>query len=715
MKIRSKLTVLLIAVTLLPLISILISTGLSIHRLSQKIFNGIGQTQSRMVVDDLGAFLANYRETIQLSADSLRLAVQVQANEIEKRLAQSTTDESLLLQDTLYGATADVVEGNDLMAPMAYEHPVNFSGQELALASIAQMEVIREDLLRLQSMTEVYQHLYSLNRSRTLWHYTALDNGFYASYPAGLALPAAENYDPRNRPWYVQAIEAINNPDQGDGVFSIHIDSVTRSLVLTISKAVFRADGKLAGVTAIDLPMKDIFKGITLPAALNVDIELILASLQPEQAGQPAQLLALMQTEMGQMPSSWQLPVKLPRLESQDHAAYRNMVEAIENGQPGQEVMEYQGQECIWVHSQSLDETTVLLLLVPTESIQRLAEHARETIAEEARRQVSRGAGVALLLIVIAIFLATVCSHRFTAPIHHVVHAAKALSDGDYDARASVRTGDELEELAATFNEVGPKLQLHEKTQQSLMLAGEIQQNLLPQKPPVMRRFDIAASCQYCEDTGGDYYDFIPLEHNKQPQVGIVLGDVTGHGVGAALLMASAKSILRNVSLHFQGHLSPVMEAFNDQLAENTGDDKFITLFFGVLNDSEGTLNWASGGHDPALWYRLKQDRFEELPNTGALMGYMAGMEYTQAGPVHTQPGDILLIGTDGIWEARNPAGDMYGKERLQDCIRTHAHGSAETIAVNVVQSVNDFIATGQTEDDITLIAIKARPTGIEG
>ena len=152
----------------------------------------------------------------------------------------------------------------------------------------------------------------------------------------------------------------------------------------------------------------------------------------------------------------------------------------------------------------------------------------------------------------------------------------------------------------------------------------------------------------------------------------------------------------------------PLMVEFNNQLSEATGDDKFITLFYGVLDDEKQSMFWASGGHDPAIWYHQKEDTFEELPNTGMLMGVFKDMAYEQAGPIVFETGDILIVGTDGIWEAQNPEGESYGKDRLRNLIKRHAKNSANHIASSIVSSVELFTVPDRPTDDVTLIVVKA-------
>ncbi|KKK97063.1 hypothetical protein LCGC14_2656500, partial [marine sediment metagenome] len=133
----------------------------------------------------------------------------------------------------------------------------------------------------------------------------------------------------------------------------------------------------------------------------------------------------------------------------------------------------------------------------------------------------------------------------------------------------------------------------------------------------------------------------------------------------------------------------------------------FMTLFYGVLDAESRTLQWVSGGHDPALWLRQASGRIDELPNTGMVLGVLADATFDQDGPVTLDAGDVVLIGTDGIWEAANPADEMFGKQRLKDVLARCADMPAADIHAAVVAAVTDFRAAAPQKDDITLVVIK--------
>jgi sigma-B regulation protein RsbU (phosphoserine phosphatase) len=239
-------------------------------------------------------------------------------------------------------------------------------------------------------------------------------------------------------------------------------------------------------------------------------------------------------------------------------------------------------------------------------------------------------------------------------------------------------------------------------------LARAIQQNLLPGTAPKLEGFELAGNCKYCDETGGDYYDFIELSEIGQGIAGIALGDVTGHGIGAALLMATARSILRSNAQHYRTDLIKLFEVLNRHIESDTDYDKFITLFYGILDANQKSLVWVSGGHDPALWYHKDSGKIEELPNTGMAVGIMENASFEQSGPVFLKAGDVVVVGTDGIWEAQNEDGVMFGKDRLRNIIIRESEKPANEICSRIIDNVTDFSSPRPQLDDITLVVIKS-------
>jgi sigma-B regulation protein RsbU (phosphoserine phosphatase) len=171
--------------------------------------------------------------------------------------------------------------------------------------------------------------------------------------------------------------------------------------------------------------------------------------------------------------------------------------------------------------------------------------------------------------------------------------------------------------------------------------------------------------------------------------------------------MAAVRSSLRTNIRHRGTDLTTLFREVNRDLVRDTGEDKFVTLFYGILDDADHSLTWASGGHDPALWRHADTGEIEELPNTGMLMGIFEDVAFEQADPVHLHSGDVAVIGTDGIWEARGPDGSLFGKERLYKILR-ETRGSAQETCAAIVAAVTGFCGPVPQQDDITLIVVQA-------
>lgn len=241
----------------------------------------------------------------------------------------------------------------------------------------------------------------------------------------------------------------------------------------------------------------------------------------------------------------------------------------------------------------------------------------------------------------------------------------------------------------------------------ALTLAGEVQKSLLPQETPLIKGLDVAGRNISCDEIGGDYYDFLWRGDPGNSPFSIVVGDISGHGVDSALLMTTARAFLR-MRASQPGSLAEIISAMNHHLAEDVLETgRFMTLFFLSIDTNRRLLTWVRAGHDPALLYNPRKDRFEELLGTGIALGVRDEVLYEEQQRQGLADGQILAIGTDGIWEATNRSGEMFGKERFKAIIRKNSQATASEILASVYRALEKFTAGCRREDDITLVVVR--------
>jgi sigma-B regulation protein RsbU (phosphoserine phosphatase) len=270
-----------------------------------------------------------------------------------------------------------------------------------------------------------------------------------------------------------------------------------------------------------------------------------------------------------------------------------------------------------------------------------------------------------------------------------------------------VFSNDEIGYTGDAINEMTKGLIERERMQQSLNLAKEVQQNLLPKSNLKVNGFDIAGKSVYCDETGGDYYDFISIEDTDQQKIGVAIGDVSGHGISSALLMATVRSSLRQRA-SLPGSTAKIISDVNRQLVKDVEDSgQFMTMFFLVLDTATRQLEWVRAGHDPAMHYDPGSDSFNELSGSGIALGVDAEWIYEDNKKADFSKGQIIFLSTDGVWEVRNKKGEMLGKEPILNAIRQNASSDATQIIDSIFDLLDKFIGEVKIEDDITSVVIK--------
>jgi serine phosphatase RsbU (regulator of sigma subunit)/predicted ester cyclase len=239
-----------------------------------------------------------------------------------------------------------------------------------------------------------------------------------------------------------------------------------------------------------------------------------------------------------------------------------------------------------------------------------------------------------------------------------------------------------------------------ERAEQELQVARSIQQASLPKEVPQLEGWHIAPFYRPAREVGGDFYDFFGLEDGR---LGIVVGDATGHGVPAALVMASARSMLRAVA---QASNSPgdALRRVNDPLATDIPPNMFVTCFYAILDPRSGSLTYANAGHD--LPYLHRDGDFEELRARGMPLGLMPDMVYEEKETI-LQGGEAALFYSDGLVEAHDPKGEMFGFPRLRRLVAEHDE-EERTLGEFCMEELYTFVGEDwKQEDDITLLTLR--------
>jgi phosphoserine phosphatase RsbU/P len=240
------------------------------------------------------------------------------------------------------------------------------------------------------------------------------------------------------------------------------------------------------------------------------------------------------------------------------------------------------------------------------------------------------------------------------------------------------------------------------RMEEELKVASEIQMRLQPVAPPKIAGWDMTGVSFPCREIGGDYYDFIQCKND--PCLTVAVGDVSGKGTGAALLMSSLHAAVR-AQAQTRRSISEVMAEINEYIYENSPSNKFLTLFYGTINPQTGELKYSNGGHNPPMLVRTSGEVLQ-LDKGGLPVGMMKGMPYQEASGFFN-PGDVLVIYSDGITESVNEKDEEFGEERLVEVVKHNLNRSASGIRDRIDEALSRFVGTMAPVDDMTLMIIK--------
>jgi sigma-B regulation protein RsbU (phosphoserine phosphatase) len=655
MRYRWKLLILLLAISVVPIIVSNTITVRAVSRFGDKISSQMrenliasAEKRLRFLVDSYSSWLWQGRERIEM-------ALIFQAREVERRLAKDSPLPSKVYFAEDFDKERDLPH-DVIQSPLHFRFlaedkmellKVSYLAQVFKLAPGVKKDEVTADIARLSAMTPIYKALFKRLQGNVSWHYTSLENGLHSAYPGHGAIP--KGLDPRKQPWYRNAVEMRRHATLWSEAY---VDPETRQIMLAATMPVKRPNGEIAGVTALVLPINNLFEGKLLFRNIPPETSyfMISSDTMPKTSKRGARIVTTNEhTEMKYR--GWHARAKTYWLISSNDKQIQAMLDDFEAD--------------LWVYG-PVSVRSGLVLITPYEEILKPAQQTEGYIQALIDKLVGWMRYGLLVIVLLVVVLAFSFSRTVTKPIQALADGARGLAKGQFDAQVDIRSRDEFGDVGHVFNSVG-----------------------------------------YCDETGGDYYDFLDVGELERGKTGVVVGDVSGHGIPSALLMATARASLRQRS-SLPGSMARIVSDLNIQLTRDVEESgQFMTLFYLTIDAAKQNVQWVRAGHDPAILYDPATDSFEDLRGPGVALGVDEYWQYSENMKTGLAEGQIIVLGTDGIWEAHNPKGEMFGKDRLNDVIRRNSTVSAKKIVDAIIDTLQRFQKDQEPEDDVTLVVIK--------
>jgi sigma-B regulation protein RsbU (phosphoserine phosphatase) len=701
MKLRWKYFIVLLMVSLVPLATVTWISQKASGKLGESISAQARQTLTEKVSREMVFATENYARITRRAKSSLEFALQVLAKEAERTLllpspvppkiyfADDFDDSKAAPKDLAPSLTHMKLSKDGQLSPkpVSYHHP-NF----LVAPGVARKDV-KTDIDRFTRLIPALKNIAREFGGELFWIYASLESSVHISYPGHGGYP--KDYDPRVRPWYTRAKK------KGSILWGPPIvDATTKQLTFTVSAPFFKPDGSLAGVAAIDVLIQHVLLESEISSQWSESMRSFLVGSEDIRASGEKKLWILSQKKNAVIVRDPNTGLLLP----EENSEFHELIRYSRSKKSGYIDMPYQGVDSFWAFATIFPDLH-FVIVVPKSVVMDLPENIAEMFISYTQAQAAISGTAVVLALVFVSCIAFFTSRASTRHVMSIVGAFRRLAQGDFSVRLNFRLKDERNLMITTFNEIVPKLEEHLRMSTALGLAQEVQQSLLPKDDPTLQGFDISGSSVYCDETGGDYYDFIDID---QDRLAVVVGDVSGHGVSSALLMATARALIM-LRASMPGQAAGIINDVNKHLSQDSHQTgNFMTFFYCELSWAERKVCWVRAGHDPALLYDSDTGEFDELKGHGLALGVDYTFEYEEF--IRTlAPGQIVLIGTDGIWEMPNESGEIFGKDRLKEIIQTNASLTAKEIIAAIYDALNKYRDTKQPEDDITMVVIKVQ------
>ncbi|MGD9135750.1 MAG: SpoIIE family protein phosphatase [Desulfobacterales bacterium] len=706
MKLRWKFFIILFIFSLIPLLSVTVISQRGTRRLGRVISADLRQNLTSLTSEALLQAVENSSKTLLQTMNNIESSLLVLAYEAEQALREDPPerpqvyyaydfDDPDLAPLNLTPYRRYLKKSKKTGRPpilVSFDHPVFLLAPGVSKLSV------NGGIARLTRVVPALKNISGKLGRMVFWTYVSTESGIHLSYPGHGGYP--EGYDPRKRPWYRDAASDVH------WTFPI-VDATTGLVIFTASKRIRHSGSAKAGVVAMDILITEILQEKELAYDWSSQMRSFLVTTSDNPESNAPGLLVLAQKAYQDRQISWSGIIEKEWLVSENSTKLGTIVIDLNDMESGYIDLPYKGVDSIWAYA-SITDKVHFVVIVPKSVVMDLPDKTSRAILESTREQLIYTAFAALIVIVFLTTAALYGSRTITRTLLKIATAAKRLSKGDFSVRLDVHTGDERDQVIQAFNELGPKLEDQVRIKNSLQLAREVQRSLLPIENPKLSGLDIAGTSIYCDETGGDYYDYyLKTDEPGVGRINMVVGDISGHGLASALLMTSARALLRQRTAQ-SGSIADIVTDVNRELTIDMAESgNFMTLFYLTIDFQGRKIQWVRAGHDPAIFYDPATDTFDELKGNGLALGAVKSWKYEENEKTDLAEGQIIFIGTDGIWETKNTRGQMFGKDPIFDIIRHNAKARAEDIVNAVISALNRFRGGLSPEDDVTLMVMK--------
>lgn len=520
------------------------------------------------------------------------------------------------------------------------------------------------------------------------------------------------SYDPRTRPWYQMAVEA------GKLIFTdVEVDAFTGDIGIVCAMPVY-VDGELTAVVGSDLFLTSMQEAVQASdqnggfyCVINNNGHVVFSPktegpFRVTHSAEAADLRESSNKELAALVKDAMKAKTDVRLVNMDDGAYYMI------GVP----MKTVGWTLIATFKEELTEAPVATLRDNYQSIQ---DEASETY--RAKFDTSRRTVMILLLLVTVLMLAgaLILGQRIVKPLNNITRQIASLGENnlEFTIRDEYRTGDEIEVLAESFAKLSHKTVLYldkvktvtaekERISTELQMANQIQESMLPSIFPAFperKEFDIYAIMDPAREVGGDFYDFFLIDEDH---LCVVMADVSGKGVPAALFMMISKIILQSCAMLGRS-AGEILTKTNEALCSNNKMEMFVTVWLGILEISTGKVTAANAGHEYPVM--MRDGRFEIIKDKhGLVIGGIDGIKYREY-EMQLRPGDKLFLYTDGVVEATRNNNELFGTARMLKALNRMASGRPYEILRSVRSAVDDFVGDDEQFDDLTMLCLEYR------